>query len=376
MFGRMYGYRLKRLINDRGELFWLAFFPIILAVFFHMAFSGITSSTESMKRIPVAVMLEGESEREVALQAFLDAMNTEDGMLELVTPESAEKAEELLKDGEVTGILTLEDTVSLRFAEEGMNQTLLKYIVNRYLQGEAVLIEAAKKGPEAMQAAAQALYETAVKNEELSIAPGDMDPYASYFFALMAMTCMFGATLGLTNTKEIQITQSTVAARRGAAPTKKGLLILTDFMAAFTLEYVIFLMFYVFLAWILKVNFGTQYVRILLAGAAACLNGIAFGYMIGIVVKAKQSVKNAIITSVTLTLGFLGGLMALNMKYVVERFIPWLNRINPSALISDCFASLSVFSDLEKYTQCVVTLTIEAVIFGAIAALVLRRQKA
>ncbi|MBQ9118665.1 MAG: ABC transporter permease [Lachnospiraceae bacterium] len=375
MFGRMYGYRLKRLVNDRTELFWLAIFPIILGFFFHVTFSSITEKAESLNRIPVAVMLEEEGDREIALQAFLEEMNAEDGMLEIVEPANAEEAEELLRKGEVTGILTMEDTVSLKFAKEGMNQTLLKYLVNRYLQGEAILLEAAKKGPEAMQAAAKALYETAMKNEELSIAPGDMDPYASYFFALMAMTCMFGATLGLTNTREIQVNQSMVAVRRGVAPTRKGLMVLTDFLAAFTVEYAVFLLLYVFLTLILGIHFGSQYAEILLGGAVACLNGIAFGYMIGVVVKAKHSVKSAIITSTTLSLCFFAGLMVADMKYTMEKNMPWFNRINPAALISDCFSSLGVFDDLSKYAQCVTILLAEAVIFGAVAALVLRKQK-
>ncbi len=376
MFGRLFAYRLKRLVNEKDELFWNAIFPILLGLFFYMAFSGISEKTESMNQVPVAVMMEQETPREQALWEFLTMMSEEGEMIEIVQSATMEEAEELLKSGEVTGILMMRENVTLKFADDGMNQTLLKYLINRYLQAEAVIMKAAAKSPEAMQAAVAELYGDATKNEELSIAPGDMDPYASYFFALMAMSCMFAATFGLTNTREIQITQSTVAARRCVSPTPKALMVVTDFMAMITIQYAIFLLQYAFMTFVLGVDFGNQYGRILLAGAVASLNGAAFGYMIGVVIKGRKNTKNAVITTVTLVLNFFAGLMVLDMKYIVEQNMPWLNRINPAALISDCFASLSVFSNNAKYDQCIVTLLIEAAIFGAVAAVVLRKQKA
>ncbi len=376
MFGRLYAYRLKRLVNEKDELFWNALFPILLGLFFYLAFSGISEKTEGMNQIPVAVMMEQETPREQALWEFLTVMSEEGEMIEIVQPETMEEAEELLRSGEITGILTMEETAELKFAAEGMNQTLLKYLINRYLQAEAVIMEASAKSPETMQAAVAELYGEATKNEELSIAPGNMDPFASYFFALMAMSCMFAATFGLTNTREIQVTQSTVAARRCVSPTPKALIVVTDFLAMFTVQYAIFLLQYAFMTFALGVDYGDQYGRILLAGAVASLNGGAFGYMIGVVIKGRKNTKNGIITAVTLVLNFFAGLMIADMKYIMEQNLPWVNRINPAALISDCFASLSVFANHTKYNQCIITLLIEAAVFGTVAAVVLRKQKA
>ena len=43
MFWQLYQYRLKRLVNDKVQLFWTAMFPIVLGTFFYLAFSGIST---------------------------------------------------------------------------------------------------------------------------------------------------------------------------------------------------------------------------------------------------------------------------------------------------------------------------------------------
>lgn len=133
MFWKLYQYRLKRLLNDRAELFWASVFPLILGVFFHMAFSSISSSTENLERIPVAVVEQGENLKytgasggALGLKSFLEAVSGKDGILELSPEKDYEAVVRLLKDGELAGILVLSDNIRLEFAENGMNQTILK----------------------------------------------------------------------------------------------------------------------------------------------------------------------------------------------------------------------------------------------------------
>lgn len=382
MFWKLYQYRLKRLLNDRAELFWASVFPLILGVFFHMAFSSISSSTENLERIPVAVVEQGENLKytgasggALGLKSFLEAVSGKDGILELSPEKDYEAAARLLKDGELAGILVLSDNIRLEFAENGMNQTILKNLVDRYLQGERVIQAALEKSPEAAVKAAESLFSNSESNKEISISEGVMDPFSQYYFALMAMTCLFGATFGLMNTSEIQADQTRVAVRRLVSPTRKGAAVLTDFAAAFTVEYATFLLLLVWLRLVLHVDLGQQYGKTLLAGAVSCLAGIAFGYFLGIIIRGGKNVKTAVMTSTVLAMSFLSGLMVGGMKHMIQKSVPFVNRINPAALISDCFYHLAVTSNDTAFISCIATLLAEAAVFGLISAAVLKKQR-
>ena len=382
MFWQLYRYRLKRLLNDRAELFWVAVFPLILGTFFHMAFSNISSATEDLKRIPVAVVEQGEnlkytdaSGSALGLNSFLETLSGEDGILELSPEKDYDAAVQLLKEGRLTGILVLSDSVRLEFAENGMNQTILKNLVDRYLQGEQAMQAAAEKGPEAAQKAMESLFSDKESNMERSISDGVMDPFSQYYFALMAMTCLFGATFGLMNTSEIQADQERVAVRRLVSPTRKGIAVLTDFMAALTVEFAVFLLLLVWLRFVLRVDLGEQYGGILLAGAVSCLAGVAFGYFLGVTVRGGKNTRSAVMTATVLVMSFLSGLMVGGMKQMIHKTVPIVNWINPAALISDCFYHLAVTSNEKAYIICVVTLLAEAAVFGLISAAVLKKQR-
>lgn len=376
MFWRLYKYRLKRLINDKIQLFWLAIFPIVLGTLFYMAFSDISKQIESLDAFSVAVVNEESYRYEEGLNAFLDAISTEGGIMKLVAAADRTEAEQLLKDEKVVGVLIISQELQLVIHENGMNQTILKNMIDRYLEGEAVINDAAATGDMTkVQAAAAALYSTEELNVEKSAASGEMDPFAQYFFALMAMTCLFGATMGVINTNEVQADQTKVAARRQVSPTKKSLSVLTDLLAAFTVQYAVFLILYFYLTQILKISFGSNLGYLLLAGAAASLNGISFGYFAGVYVRGKSSMRDAIVNAAVLGSSFLAGLMMMNIKHMIEKTAPIVNRINPASLIADCFYYLGVYDDKKRYAVCIVTLLAETVVLGVLSAIKLKKAR-
>ena len=79
--------------------------------------------------------------------------------------------------------------------------------------------------------------------------------------------------------------------------------------------------------------------------------------------------------AVVMPLCFLSGLMMGTMRMIVEQHIPWLNRINPAALISDAFDCLNVYQDYDRYLEKNVSMLILAVLFVTIGILLTRRRK-
>lgn len=383
MFWHLYIYRLKVLFKNKYLLFWQAAFPIILGTMFYMAFSDISEMTETINTINVVVTAEegnGENivDSDQAFDTFLDTM-TERELFSLTFAEYDE-AMKLVADGEADGALVVAagqsgTELSLIFGGSGMNQTILKNIINTYEHGAAVIEDTVKNNPAAIEEVLNELYSEEDLNKDIATTSENMDTYNQYYFALFAMTCMFGASYGMLNTQHGQADQSDVGVRRAASPTKKMMTVLSEYLAAVTVVELLFVILLVYMIGVLGIGLGNKYGLILLASFVSTLMGVAIGYFFGVLLKCKQSLKEGTMMAIIMFLNFLAGLMMGNMKYIIEKACPIVNRINPAAIISDCFYSICVYDDMNMYVRCIVSLLIWTVVLAVISINILRRQK-
>ncbi|MBQ2983077.1 MAG: ABC transporter permease [Lachnospiraceae bacterium] len=385
MFWHLYKYRLKVLFNEKMLFFWTGIFPIILGTLFYMVFSDITEKSENVSSINVVISTENSDaiveeivKSDNSFASFIDSMISE-GYFDVDYADYA-TAKEMLADEKSDGMLLVEPTEkgvasSLVFSKSGMNQTILKYIINTYNQGMMVAEDTAMNAPDRLEAVLAEIYNNENINKNISVTVGDMDPYNQYYFALFAMTCMFGASFGMVNTAHSQADQSSVGMRRAASPTKKMAMVISEYFAAVTITEILFVVLLVYLTAVLGINLGNKYGLILFASVMASLLGVAIGYFFGVVVKGKQAFKDGVMMATILFLNFLAGLMMGNMKYIIEKSCPIVNRINPAAIISDCFYSICVYNDMNLYTRCIVSMGIWTVILAVCSISILRREK-
>lgn len=386
MFWHLYKYRVKVLLKDKYLLFWQGLFPIILGTFFFMAFSDITEMTETIDTVGVVVTADKESEMssedivkaDNGFSTFLQTMEEREYFD--VTYAAYDEAMKLVNEGEAVGALVVSEgengtEMSLMFSGTGMNQTILKNIINTYKHGADVIADTVANNPAAIESVIDELYSEESISEELSVNAKNMDPYNQYYFALFAMTCMFGASYGLINTEHCQADQSSVGIRRASSPTKKMMMVISDYLAAVTLVELLFAVLFIYLTLVLGIDLGDKYGLILIASFMASLLGVAIGYFFGVVLKCKQSVKNGIQMAVIMFLNFLAGLMMGNMKYIIEENCPVINRLNPAAIISDCFYSICAYDDMDMYISCIVSTAIWTVVLAAVSIMILRREK-
>ena len=106
--------------------------------------------------------------------------------------------------------------------------------------------------------------------------------------------------------------------------------------------------------------------------STAC--SISFGMFLGCIGPKSEGGKTTMMFATVMPCCFLSGLMMGTMRMIVEQHIPWPNRINPAAVISDCFYTLNNYDHLQRFTTDIVTLVIMAVIFCGISCLVTRRK--
>ena len=72
---------------------------------------------------------------------------------------------------------------------------------------------------------------------------------------------------------------------------------------------------------------------------------------------------------------FLSGMMGITMKYLVDKNIPLLNRLNPANMITDGLYALYYYDTPDRYFFNVISLLAFAFVMILFAVFGLRRQK-
>lgn len=370
-----YVYRLKRLLRLRLLFFWSILFPLLLGTVFKVAFSDATNKDWGFATIPVAVVTE-ENEADEAFVAFLTEMKNGDTPFFTVTESDRKTAEAMLADGELSAVIVTGEEAKVLLKENGLNSTVVKTVVDGYLQSKDMFIEAAMKGklPEVITAFSEEVTTLSAKEFE----GATKDPFVQYFQALIAMASLYGAMYGLMNTNELNQKLSPVSARRLAAPMRIVPTVLSDVAAAFTIQYLQFLINIAYFILILKVDFGHVNGWLFLGGAFYSLLGVLNGYFIGSVVQKSDSLQTSIMMGTTMFSCFLAGLMVGNIRTVITLTVPIINRINPATLIADSMQALCIMGDMEKFASCIFGIVIWCVclIGGSMLIIMLRQKKA
>lgn len=370
-----YFYRLKRLLRNKSTIFWTVIFPLILGTAFKMAFADATNKDWGFATIPVAVTTEEGSTEDDSFVTFLTEMKNGDTPFFEVTESNRETAEEMLSDGEVSAVIVTGEETKVLLRENGLNSTIIKTVVDGYLQSKGMFMEAAMTGKltEVIDAFSKEIETLGVKEFEGT----SKDPFVQYFQALIAMASLYGAMFGLMNTNELNIKFSNVSARRLAAPMREIPTVLCDVAAAFTILYLQFLINIAYFILILKVDFGNVNGWLFLGGALYSLLGVLNGYFIGTVVQKSDGLQKAIMMGGTMFSCFLAGLMVGNIRISIELTAPIINRVNQATLIADSMQALCIMGDMEKYARCLLGILIWCVCLtvGSILVIMVRQKK-
>lgn len=375
MFIHLLKYKLKSLIREKELLGWVFAFPIVLGTFFYLSFGSIMKGDDyKFTPVPVAYVIQDNGDK--TFESVLDGLSQEDeDQLFQVTKTEKENAEELLRSKKVDGILYNAADLSVTVTGDGLNQSIVKSFLETYLKNKHVYEEIGSTHPEKLEGAIKLLSEDIGFNKEISYSNTKMDNLSQYFFALIAMTCMYGSIVGRRCVEDIQANISALGARREASPAHKLTVICADFCGSVLVNYASVLLLLFYLIIILKIDFGTNTPYILLTGFAGSVIGVAMGTFVGSMGKMSVNVKDAIVSAVSLILSFLSGLMINSMKDIIEHTVPIVNRINPAALITDCLYSLNMYDTYGRFYSDIAIMGVIALLFIFGSYLLLRRNR-
>lgn len=371
MFSHIFIYRLKMLFKNKSLIFWTMIFPIALATFFSLAFGNLNEQGR-FQAIDVAVV------ETLPNHSFMDVINDlshgEDRLFNLkITDERS--ANQLLSDGEVQGYILVDENPKLIVNESGMRQSILKIFLDQYIQTSSAINNIVSENPDSVSQISAQIMKRVSFTEEEPISDEKIDIVLTFFYSLIAMTTFYGGFFGLETIVHIQGNLSANAVRQNISPVHKLKLFMYSFFAALLVQLIEMGVFLSYLAFVLGVDFSSNFNYILLTVVLGSITGVSLGAFMGALSRGNIDIKYGYLIAFTTFGSFLSGMMVVNMKYIVTTRFPLLAWINPINLLADAFYSLYYFGPTLRYFQNIIGLLIFSTIFCTGTYLVIRRQK-
>jgi len=372
MIFQLYKARLKCLFRNKEGMFWSYMFPLLLATCFFFAFNNLWTF-ESFETISIAYDNEG-AVTDPLKEALAEAKMSDGTQIFSITYTGKENAGKLLEDDEIRAYIVGSSDPVLYVKQNGINETIIKSFLDSFRQISFSVHAILKENPEAIN---QGLMKDVMNFDNFIDEIKDSkkpDAVLIYFYALLAYTCIFAASWGLEEVINIQADLSNRGARVNVSPIHKMKLFLCNMLAAFTAHSGSLILLFLYMYYVIKVDFGNNLIYTLITCMVGSLTGLALGATIGIWVKKKAEVKEAILTLFVLGGGFLSGMMIADMKYIIAEKAPLLAYINPVNLVSDALYSLYYYDTYDRFGLNMLILCIITGFLGVLSYIGLRRK--
>ena len=386
MFWHNFKYSLKVLFKSKVLIFWTFAFPILMGIFFNLAFSDIENS-EKLDVIDIAVVKSDEFDKNIIFKEAFENLSDGDDKLFDIDYTNLDKAKQLLEDDKITGYLVFNDDINIVVSSSGINETILKYVVNEISSNAEMINTLAandinneiKKGNyninyEEIYAGAYALVskDTAklhnISNKNLSYTMIE-------YYTLIAMACLYGGILSMYIINYKLANMNSVGKRTAISPVHRGQMLVSSLLASYVVQLIGLAILFVFTIFVLNVDYGDNLPMIILLALAGSLAGLSLGVIVATLIKANENAKTGILIAITMLGCFLSGMMGITMKYIVDTNVPLVNMINPASMITDGFYALYYYSTLDRFIFDIVSLLVFSILLIFISYFGLRRQK-
>lgn len=389
MFLHNFKYSIKVLFKNKMLLFWTLFFPIILGIFFNMAFSNIENS-EKLDIINIAVIDDEDfNKREIFKGTFetLSDKENQDRIFDIKYV-TLDKAKEMLEEDEITGyVLFNKEEINITVNSNGINETILKYVIDEIQSNEEIINNLAQNKIENEYKTGnfnidyEKIYkdiEKLIENSEAklnNISNENLSYTMIEYYTLIAMACLYGGTLSMFITNDKLANMNSKGKRAAISPIKKGRMILGSLLASYIVQLLGIAILFIFTIFVLKVDFGTNLPLIILLACVGSFAGLSLGVAVATLIKSNENTKTGILIAITMLGCFLSGMMGITMKYIIDKNIPILNKINPASMITDGLYSLYYYNTLDRFYFNIISLIIFSAFMIFISIRGLRRQK-
>ena len=360
-------YNFKITFKNKELIFWAFGFPIIMATLFYGAFSSLINY-DGMEPVKIAFVENEENQLYPVYNLIIHSLSVEDGATKTSDSKifattyinNRESAETSLRKDEIDGMIYFDnatDFPKLMVMTNSLNSTIIQNVMTEIEQSIT----------------AGHTFEPANLK---SAGDQKMDYIMVEFYTLLAMACLYGGMIA-TKALDKNLANMTSSGRRIAvSAVSKAKIILGTLLTSYIIQLIGLAILFVYLTMVLHLDFGPHFPMVVFFTMVGALTGLALGTFVSAVFKVNENTKDGILTGITMLGCFFGGMMGPSMKYLVDSTIPIVNKINPSAIISDGFYALNAFGpDSNRFWLDVVSLFIITSILSTVSIIVLRRQK-
>ena len=379
MFYHNFKYTLKVLLRNKGLLFWTFAFPILLGILFNMAFKDIENK-EAFDVIDIAIVENAYFENDLVFkESFKTLSNDDSNKIFDVTYTDLENAKKLLEEEKITGYLTLTGTgVNITVTSSGTEETILRYVTEE-IESEKEIIysfltsEKEEGNNNFAEEISKIMANTDAKINNIS--NKNLGYTMIEYYTLIAMAALYGGTISMNATNYKLANMNPVGKRTAISPVSKRKMILGSLLASYIVQLIGLSLLFIFTIFVMKVDYGNNLPLVILIGLVGSLAGLSLGIMISSLFKTNENNKDGILISVTMFWCFLSGMMGITMKYVIDKYVPILNKINPASMMTDGLYALYYYETKERYFFDIISLLVFSFIMIIISYRSLRRQK-
>lgn len=377
MFYHLFINKLKILLNNKAMLFWSLIFPFVLGTFFQLALGNIDKNFE-MDVIPIAVVNNHYYQNNNIFKNVIASLSekNDNQLFDTIYVDEAE-AEKLLNNEEIDGYILLSENNNPQMVvkNSGINQTIIKSVLDEYLQLSNASLTIINYNPETLyNGVLESLHSDT--NYVVDNSNEKIDFSINYFFTLIAMTCMYGSLIGLEVIKDCIANLSKKGARICMAPVNKFKMIISSLLAGYVIQLVALALLFLYLIFVFNINFGDQILPTIILAMVGCLAGTSLGTFIGVSNKKSEGFKIGVLISVIMMCCFFSGMMGvIDIKVYFDETFPLLAKINPVNIITDGLYSLFAYDNLDVYYNCLQRISIFSLIFIVLSFIFIRRKK-
>ena len=379
MFYHNFKYTLKILIKNKSLIFWTLFFPIILGTLFKFTFMDIEKN-EIAKEINIAIVDNQSFQDNIFLKETFESLNSDSSnKMFNITYTNLEKANELLNTKEIIGYFEIQENPKIVILENGIDETIFKNVVLEILETkkmfDLIINEKIQDDP---------TKDILILNDEIinklnqkefnikDITNKNLSYTMIEFYTLIAMTCLYGGLLGIFILKQILPNLSSKGKRISISKASKNIILFSSILATYLIQIICLVILFLYTIFILKINFSSNLFLIILIALIGSFFGLSLGIFIG-TIKKNENFQTGILITFTMLGCFLSGMMGVSMKYIIDKNIPILNRLNPVNMITDAMYSLYYYDSLNRYFLNLISLVILSIILITLSIKKLRR---
>ena len=371
-------YNIKSLFRNKTLIFWTYMFPILLGIFFNMAFSNIEKD-EMLGTINLCIVDNSNyKDREIYIDTLSSLTSGEDKLFN-IEYKSLEDASTSLEDGSIDGIISFKDNEPVvTIKDNGTKETVISFVINEITTNIDIMNNIVDKSiKEGNYDIVNTIVDKINSNKEYlnNISNSNLSYMQVEYYTLIAMACMYGGMIGLTAINNSLANMSNKGKRIAVSPNKKSTIVLTSALASYIVSLIGIFILILFLKFIIHADFGNNLPLIILLSLVGDLAGISLGILISSMFKVSENTKIGITIAVSMFLSVLSGMIGVQLKYVIDKNIPFINMINPNNMITDGFYSLYYYDTLTRYTKDLISLIIFIIICLVISSIKLRGEK-